>query len=335
MRRSAVFALAVLAPLACSNSSSAPPATPAYDLAPAPGTFNANEIVDLASFTDATGIAETTIQSFLEATPYGQTSFLGTYSSNGVRADDAIMQAASRYTLNPLVFLVAAEQAQELVSLPAYPLAPSRVEYVFNCGCATAQASCDPLQAGFDVQVECLANQLRQSLDAVASSGHTAGGWGPGISSLTLDGVRVTPADASTAAVYEHIPTIAAGKSGGTWMFWNLWQKYAAALKYAGGGTAVSPTASIGDACTASGECGFVGGVCATNYPGGLCTAACSGQCPTDSKGTVAFCADFQQQTGYCLPVCNPSASACRQGYSCVKVAQFGDATQGEYVCSP
>jgi hypothetical protein len=324
------------APLACSSSSAPASPSPSYDLTPAAGSFNPNEIVDLASFTDATGIVETDIQAFLEATPYGQTSFLSTYSSNGIRADDALMQAASRYTLNPLVFLVAAEQAQGLVSIPVYPADPSRVEYVFNCGCATAQASCDPLQAGFDVQVDCLANQLRQSLDAVAASGHTAGGWGPGAASLTLDGVHVTPVDASTAALYEYTPEVDAGKTGGTWLFWNLWQKYAAALKYAGGGAVVSPTASIGDACTASGECGYAGGVCATNYPGGLCTASCTGQCPTDPSGTLAFCADFQQEdTGYCLPECNPSASACRQGYSCVKVAQFGDATSGQYVCSP
>jgi hypothetical protein len=147
--------------------------------------------------------------------------------------------------------------------------------------------------------------------------------------------VRVTPADASTAAIYEYIPTVAAGQAGGTWLFWNLWQKYAAALKYAGGGAVVAPTASIGDACTASGECGYQGGVCATNYPGGLCTASCTSQCPTDSSNTSAFCADFQEQGGYCLPICNPSASTCRTGYTCERVAQFGNATNGQYVCSP
>jgi hypothetical protein len=151
----------------------------------------------------------------------------------------------------------------------------------------------------------------------------------------TLGGKRVTPADASTAAIYQYVPSVAVGASGGTWLFWNLWNKYAAALKYAGAGGVVTPTATIGDSCTASGNCGYDGGICATNYPGGLCTAACTGECPTVGTGPAAFCADFQTQGGYCLPVCNPSASACRTGYSCEQVAQFGNATVGQNVCAP
>jgi hypothetical protein len=329
-----VSTIAAIAATACTNAPAAPGVLQSSDLVAAGGTFSAGEIVDLASFTDATGIAAGSVQSFLEATPYGA-SFLATYSSNGIRADVAIMQASARYTLNPLVFLVAAEEAQGLVGLAAYPASPGRVEYVFNCGCATAQASCDPAKAGFDVQVECLANSLRASLDAVAATGHTDGGWTPGSPLLTLDGVSVTPADASTAAIYQYIPTVAFGKAGGTWLFWNLWKKYAAALKYAGGGGSAPSTSSIGDACTVSGNCAFTGGVCATNYPGGLCTATCTGQCPTDAAHTPAFCADFQGQGGYCLPICNPNASACRSGYTCQSVAQFGSTTTAQYVCAP
>jgi hypothetical protein len=305
------------------------------DLVAAGGAFNANEIASLPSFTDATGIAETDIQAFLEATPYGTSSFLATYSSNGSRADDAIMAAAARYTLNPLVFLVAAEEAGGLVGLEAYPADPTRVEYVFNCGCAQGGASCDPLQAGFDVQVACLANALRQSLQAVATTGATAGGWGPRKESVTLDAINVTPEDASTAAIYQYLPTVAFGQGGGTWLFWNLWTKYAAALNYAGGGNVATATASIGDACTVSGNCDFKGGVCATNYPGGMCTLACTSTCPTDASGTATFCASFPGSGGYCLPLCNPSASACRSGYTCEKLAQDGNAANGQYACSP
>ncbi len=319
----------------CSTSSSPASVVPSSDLVAAGGTFDENEIVSLASFTDANGIAEAAIQTFLEATPYGAASFLSTYSSNGVRADDAILQAAARYTLNPLVFLVAAEEAQGLVSLSTYPTTPARVEYVFNCGCAESQTSCDPLKAGFDVQVSCLGNALRESLDAIAATGHTDGGWAPSTPSTTLDGAKVKPSDASTAAIYQYLPTVAVGKAGGTWLFWNLWKKYAAALKYAGASGAVTPTATIGDACTVSGNCGYDGGVCATNYPGGLCTATCTTTCPTDPSKTPAFCADFQGQGGYCLPICNPSASACRAGYTCQQIAEFGSATVAQYVCSP
>ncbi len=319
---------------ACTTSAGSTSVLQSSDLVAA-GSFNAHEIVDLASFTDATGIAESDIQAFLEKTPYGSASFLATYSSNGNRADDAIMEAAARYTLNPLVFLVAAEEAQGLVGLTSYPASPARAEYVFGCGCAQGTTSCDPLQAGFDIQVNCLANALRESLNAVAANGHTDAGWTPGKAMTTLDNVKVTPADASTAAIYQYIPTVAAKKAGETWLFWNLWTRYAGALKYAGGGGVVATTASIGDPCTVSGNCGYQGGVCATNYPNGLCTASCTGTCPADASNTIAFCADFQGQGGYCLPVCNPSASTCRTGYTCEKVAQFGSVTNGAYVCAP
>ena len=151
----------------------------------------------------------------------------------------------------------------------------------------------------------------------------------------TLDGARVTPADASTAALYQYTPSVNAGRPGGTWLFWNLWQKYAAALGYKGAGAVATPTASIGDPCTVSGNCAFQGGECATNFPGGLCTATCTSTCPADPSNTPAFCADFQGQGGYCLPICNPSASACRSGYTCSRVAQEGAPTQGQYVCTP
>jgi hypothetical protein len=209
------------------------------------------------------------------------------------------------------------------------------VEYVFGCGCARGTTQCDPALAGFDLQVDCLGRQLRANLDAVAASGHTPSGWAPGVAMSTLDGARVTPKDASTAALYDYAPLVAYQKAGGSWLFWNVWEKYATFLGYKGAGSVATPTASIGDACTVSGNCAFTGGVCATNYPGGLCTAVCTGTCPSDPSSTPAFCADFQGQGGFCLPVCNPNASACRTGYSCLRVAQFGDGGAGAYVCSP
>jgi hypothetical protein len=321
--------------VACAKQPSDDSVLQASDLTAAGGAFSANEIVDLASFTDDVSIDHDEVQKFLEATPYGAASFLDTYSSNGVRAADAILATAQRYTLNPLVFLVRAEMDEGLIGQEFYPSSPVRVEYVFGCGCAEAQSSCDPALAGFDVQVDCLGSALRESLGAVAANGHTDGGWAPNVAMTTLDGVRVTPKDASTAALYQYTPRVAQGGAGGNWLFWNLWQKYAAALAYKGATGSAAPTASIGDACTVDGNCAYQGGVCATNYPGGLCTATCTAVCPTDPSNAAAFCANFQGQGGYCLPVCNPSAPACRAGYTCERVAEFGDAGTGQYVCTP
>jgi hypothetical protein len=230
----------VLVVLASSCAKAPPESTvlQASDLTAASGAFSPDEIVPVASFTDDATLAETAIQRFLEQTPYGGPSFLSSYSSNGTRADDAIMAAAAEYGLNPIVLLVRAEMNGGLIGLEVYPSDPSRVEYVFGCGCADSGSDCDPALAGFDVQVDCLASALRESLDAIAAAGHTDGGWGPGIAMTTLDGVRVTPADASTAALYQYTPAVDQGAAGGNWLFWNLWQKYASALGYKGATTA-------------------------------------------------------------------------------------------------
>jgi hypothetical protein len=225
---------------------------------------------------------------------------------------------------------------QGLVASTSYPSPSSRVEYAFGCGCV-APGSCDPSYAGFDRQVDCLGATLRDSLDAVAATGKTENGWGPGVTSTTIDGVNVTPADDSTAALYQYTPVVAVGKPGGNWLFWNLWNAYAGALGYAPPGQPTGPTAWIGDACAGSGVCQYAGtsGTCATQFPGGLCTLSCNGACPSASGQAQTFCADFGSQGGFCLAVCNPADPQCRTGYACKSVAQFGATGSSQDVCFP
>jgi hypothetical protein len=300
----------------------------------ADGPFDPTEIVDTGSFTDYAGLDQSEIQAFFDHSPYNRPSFLGTYQSNGVLASDAIARAAQTYRLNPLVFLVRAEMNQGLVGQEFYPSPTARVEYVFGCG-VLAQGQYDPMLAGFDIQCDCLGAALRASLDQIAQGGATVGGWGPGIANQTTDGVDVTPADASTAALYQYQPLVGQG-TGGNWLYWSIWQEYAAALNYFGpieGGS--GGTAAIGDACSAPTDCAEPGSLCATggNYPGGLCTLPCTGDCPSDT--VQAFCADFQTN-GYCLAVCNPNAAMpCRAGYACIDVHHYmsSDPNDGQSVC--
>lgn len=313
-----------------------PSVLPALDLQSVGGSFDANEILDAASMQDAGALDASGVQQFLEQTPYGAASFLAEYASNGVSASDAIAGAAARYALNPLVLLVRAEMDQGLVASTGYPSPSSRVEFAFGCGCE-APGSCDPTYAGFDRQVDCLGAALRDSLDAVAATGKTASGWGPGITSTTIDGVNVTPDDDSTAALYEYTPLVDVGKAGGNWLFWNLWQAYAGALGYSPPSGPTGPTAWIGDACTGSGVCEYAGasGTCATQFPGGLCTLACNGSCPSSPSEAQTFCADFGTQGGFCLAVCNPADPQCRGGYTCQSVAQYGASGTTQAVCFP
>jgi hypothetical protein len=326
---------ALVALVACASPVSERTFLQASDLVAESDGFDRNEIIDTASFIDAKGIDAAQIQQLLDRTPYGHASFLSTYSSNGVRADDAIIRAALKYQINPLVFLVEAEVAEGLVGEEFYPVPPSRVEYVFDCGCA-APGDCDPSLAGFDVQVDCLGRQLRASLDQIAASGGTIGGWSPGTASTTVDGQSVNPADAATAALYQYLPKVATNQAGGNWLVWNVWQIYSTTAMYFGPiGNPVPQTAWVGDGCTGDATCAYANGICATNYPGGMCTAQCMqpADCPSNPMEPPTFCADFQQ-SGYCLVICDPTQSgACRPGYTCKSVQGFMASGTSQNVC--
>lgn len=314
---------------ACAKSGTEPTFLQAEDLVAGQG-FNRNEILDTPSFTDAHALDAAQINQFFARTPYSRASFLATYQSNGVRAADAIVRAATAHGINPIVILVRAEMEQGLLGEQFYPSPPSRVEYAFGCGC-DGRGHCDPAFAGFDVQSDCLARALRKSLDQITANGATEGGWAPGAQSTTVDGSKVVPADEATAALYQYTPKVGLGASG-NWLFWNIWQIYAIALQYIG--PIGQPTgAFVGDPCASDLACSYAGGVCATNYPGGLCTAPCTTDCPALDGRAATFCASFQQ-AGYCLAVCNPSVPAsCRDGYSCKKVQRFMSTTESQFVC--
>jgi hypothetical protein len=321
-----------------------PPATvlQAIDLAQNDGgvEFNANNIIEPAELTDIETLTSTdadlkapSVQSFLHRTPYDRPSFLETYQSNGIRASDAILKAARQYRINPLVFLVYAQTAEGLIGERNYPFPVDRVEYVFRCGCLQ-QNTCLANLAGFDRQVDCLGRAFRTAIDEIKSNPDrkTTSGWGPETASLTLDGVKVTPENDSTAALYDRTPRVNEGAIGGTWIFWNVWKLYARKLDYAGPAGAIDGR-WIGEACAVDGACGVENAICATNYPDGLCTVACTGECPAQPSKPEAFCARFRDG-GFCFQICNPSAPVCRPGYKCLRVAGVkGDEAQS--VCSP
>jgi hypothetical protein len=325
-----------LAAGACSKKSEPASVLQSEDLVAAGAPFDVNEILDSASMQDDQSLDAPQIQQFLARSPYGGASFLASYESNGVPAAQAIVRAAQRYRINPLVLLVHAQADQGLVGAGGYPSPSSRVEFAFGCGCAAAGA-CDPAYAGFDVQVGCLAQTLRDSLDQIGATGATAGGWGPNATTVTTDGVPVTPHDDSTAALYEYTPVVAVGHAGGTWLLWNLWQKYSVELSYGGPIGSVTPPAWIGGPCGSDAACdyGSVRGKCATQYKGGLCTLACTQTCPSAPGEAPTFCAALDQQGGSCLEVCNPGVPQCRDGYVCKSVKQAGSATTSQFVCFP
>ncbi len=323
----AIVGVCVVLALACSDSPKW--AWPAADFAPVVDglPFDPNTLIDsTASLTDPYALPQaSSVQSFLQQTPYMTPSFLATYASNGVSAADAIVNAAATYQLNPLLFLVRAQMDQALISASSYPSPAARVEFAFGCGCdvtpslANPAPRCDPSLAGFDKQVDCLARTIRSYLDGVCGPAQaTANGWASGVAMDTLDGVSVTPANEATAALYQYTPLVMPNVVGGNWFFWNIYQEFANAVFYPG----AFGEAWVGDPCCGNAACTFTGGTCAVNVPGGMCTAACSttNPCPLDPS-RKAVCASLSGQ-GFCLFDC--TADPCRQGYVCQTVSVIG-----------
>lgn len=322
---------------ACSSDVPPPTVLQPLDLAPAEyeiTPFDRNDILPTEYLRHVPpAIDAAAVQGFLARTPYSRASFLETYQSNGIRAADAIVAASRQYQINPIVLLVFTQVVQGLIGARTYRFPPERVEYIFGCGCY-APDQCLPELAGYDRQLACLGQALRKSLDDIQTNERTASGWGPEISSTTIDGAKVTPANAGTAAVYDRLPRVNEGTDSGAWAFWKVWQLYSIALGYSGPSETPNEGAWIGDACTSNATCSAFGdGVCANQFPGGLCTVKCSGACPSDVSRPEAFCASFPDG-GYCLTVCNPEAPSCRDGYECVNAVGMVSGLS-EHVCSP
>lgn len=295
--------------------------------------FDPNAVLDTGSMTDSLTFDAISIQAFLERTPYKRASFLSTYQSNGVRAADAVARAAALHRINPLVILVRAQMDEGLIGEQYYPFPPSRVEYAFGCGCPGV-GRCDPAQAGFDRQAECLARTVRHYLDEIARDGVTSGGWGPGVRATTLDRKLIDPSDEATAALYQYTPLVGDRKSGNH-LFFNIWQNYAFAMDYTGPLLPDTGGSWIGGPCQADPMCAAPDSFCALNFPGGMCTSACAGDCPREPGRPESFCADFGDELGgYCLQICNSGVpGSCRDGYECAPVYRFGGTQETREAC--
>jgi poly-gamma-glutamate synthesis protein (capsule biosynthesis protein) len=89
----------------------------------------------------------------------------------------------------------------------------------------------------------------------------------------------------------------------------------------------------IGGSCASELVCG--GGVCAGDYPGGLCTRSCDGYCPDQVGRAGSFCvADQVGSAGMCVSTCDDDQD-CREGYRCQQRARFGQPGVVKRVCLP
>lgn len=138
------------------------------------------------------------------------------------RAADIIARVAETYQLNPQFLLALIQKEQGLVEDTS--LTETQLAW------ATGYAICDrcdkdhpELQEfmGFANQLEHAAKRLREIyLSALARGERTQTGWGVGIEKRA-DGVRITPQNRATAALYTYTPHLA-----GNHLLWRIWQKW-------------------------------------------------------------------------------------------------------------
>jgi hypothetical protein len=204
----------------CSSACAEPDAPQMHpdDMLPRAGfRFDKDTLLSDADMRDVTFARADAIQRSFDKTRYNQPSFLATYRSHGVLASQAVERSAKAHRISPRVLLVFSQLIGQLVSARSYPLPPSRVEYAFGCGC-TMKETCEQSEGGYGEQVECLAKRLAASMTTLETGGATPSGYAVGKSTVTLDGARVTPSNAATAAVYDVLQDVSE-REGGAWLF--------------------------------------------------------------------------------------------------------------------
>lgn len=129
-------------------------------------------------------------------------------------AAEIIVSAARRWVINPLVVLVTLQKEQGLVTSPS----PSSAALDFAMGWGKPSS--------FVEQVEYGTRQFRLYLENPQRYA-----WRSGAAGVTLDGVRIVPTNAATAAMYSYTPWAGeecGGRAGigGVGLFLKLWRQY-------------------------------------------------------------------------------------------------------------
>lgn len=168
--------------------------------------FDPNYVLSDTDMTDSQAMDLNQIQSFLER------GTLATYQSPDWEgrtryAAEIIWRTAQQHNINPRFILVLLQKEQSLVEAKS----PSQKAYDW----ATGYGVCDDCSMndsalarwqGFGKQVNSAAMQFTEGymLD-IAQRGVTAGKYGPNLP-VTIDGTKVIPENAATAAMYAYTP---------------------------------------------------------------------------------------------------------------------------------
>ena len=169
--------------------------------------YNPSNIISDRLYYNSGSMAQSDIQKFLEG--YG--SYLSRYYVGARSAAQIIYEACRSYGLSPKVMLVMLQKEQSLVE--------SKNPSETALRCATGYGSCASKYLGFETQVDSAAWSLGVGYDANKSRYN----YEVGKTTVTQDGVAVTPANRATANLFIYNPVAGTESHNGNYLFWTLW----------------------------------------------------------------------------------------------------------------
>jgi hypothetical protein len=183
--------------------------------------FDPNNVLSDEEMRDSESMNLDQIQAFLER---GYLAEYRTEDNEGRErsAAEIIWRTAQNVGINPKFLLVLLQKEQSLINDED----PTQKQLDWATGYAVCDdcSMSDPSLArwkGFGKQVNSAALQFIEGYMAdIEAHGKTAGKYGTGIP-VTIDGTRVTPATAATAALYAYTPHLHGNKNFAT--LWNTW----------------------------------------------------------------------------------------------------------------
>lgn len=261
--------------------------------------FDPNYVVSDAFYLDSDGMSADEIQAFLEDTPYGTRSWLAGEYVDGKRVADVIAETSVRHNIHPMMILSRFQVEGSNISKSRHPGARA-ANRALGCGCFDGQA-CYSAYSGLAKQIDCAADTMERRFQGSVDGTWE---WRRGRTKSSLDGIRITPSNHATAALYAYTPWVLRGR-GGNWLVWNILKKFLAHVPEA---AATHPTAPggasgplwVGSPCVTDNDCGFVSGenfgFCydfvdrTTGTTKGFCSLVCDGFCPDKDGAPTTFC---------------------------------------------
>ncbi len=195
-------------------------------------TFDKNFLISDGELENATYLSMNGIQNFLAERSSILASTEATDLDGETRSVAGIIKnAAAKYTLNPMMFLVMAQKESSAVT--AQSMSYAIENWILGYGrcdsCSEEQAA--PYR-GIAKQFDSAGSRIRNGyLADLEGGGTTISGWAVGRTKTTIDGIEVTPQNNATAALYTYNPCVGAygggySQFGCNSAFQKIWQDW-------------------------------------------------------------------------------------------------------------